>query len=299
MQRSYLLPLFAVASLAIAVVVILVDNRQAETRPPANQPAESPYSNYVAGSGVVEAVAGNIDIGSPVSGIVTEIYANVGDRVKAGDALFRIDDRDLQAQLVTALATEELAKTVVQKPEHRLQFLSKLQQSDASAVNARDLSDLRDDLAEARAALALAKAQVEQIRTEISLHTIHAPADGQILQLHARLGEYAEATSSSSPLLLFGRDDTLWVRVDIDESVIWRFRPGSKAVAYVRGNAAEAIPLQFEYVEPYVVARQSLTGGSTERTDTRVLQVLFSFTLLDRPIYVGQMLDVFIEVMEP
>ncbi len=40
--------------------------------------------------------------------------------------------------------------------------------------------------------------------------------------------------------------------------------------------------------------KKSLTGDSTERVDTRVLQVIFSFTRGDRLIYIGQQMDVFI-----
>ena len=47
--------------------------------------------------------------------------------------------------------------------------------------------------------------------------------------------------------------------------------------------------------EPYVVPKKSLTGGSTERVDTRVLQALYSFDHGQLPAYVGQQVDVFIE----
>ena len=40
------------------------------------------------------------------------------------------------------------------------------------------------------------------------------------------------------------------------------------------------------------------TGDSSERVDTRVLQVIFSFDRGDLPIQVGQQMDVFIEVTE-
>jgi len=295
MKRNYLLPMIAVVGVAIAVVVIIDNNRPTERRPLVIEPPESPYASHVVGAGIVEAVAGNIDIGTPVSGIVTDIHVEVGDQVKAGDPLFKIDDRDLQAALLTAIATSDLARTAAQKPEHRLEYLTKLQQSDADAVSVSELSDLQDDLAEARAAYALSKAQVDQIQTEITRHTIRAPADGEILQLHTRVGEFAAAASSPLPVLIFGRDDTLWVRVDIDESVIWRLQPGADAVAFVRGNSESEMPLQFEYTEPYVVPKQSLTGQSTERTDVRVLQVLYSFKTVQRSIFVGQQLDVFIE----
>jgi hypothetical protein len=38
-----------------------------------------------------------------------------------------------------------------------------------------------------------------------------------------------------------------------------------------------------------------LTGDSTERVDTRVLQALYSFDRATLPAYVGQQMDVFIE----
>jgi HlyD family secretion protein len=48
-------------------------------------------------------------------------------------------------------------------------------------------------------------------------------------------------------------------------------------------------------VEPYVTPKTSLTGSSTERVDTRVLQVIYSFPPHALPAFVGQQLDVFIE----
>jgi hypothetical protein len=49
-------------------------------------------------------------------------------------------------------------------------------------------------------------------------------------------------------------------------------------------------------VEPYVVPKVSLTGSSTERVDTRVLQVIYSFECpKDRPVYVGQQVDLFVK----
>jgi hypothetical protein len=46
--------------------------------------------------------------------------------------------------------------------------------------------------------------------------------------------------------------------------------------------------------EPYVVPKKSLTGDSTERVDTRVLQVIYRFKDRKAPFRVGQQMDVFI-----
>jgi len=47
--------------------------------------------------------------------------------------------------------------------------------------------------------------------------------------------------------------------------------------------------------EPFVIPKKSLTGDSTERVDTRVLQVIFRVERDDLPLFVGQQLDVFID----
>ncbi|MFM9147584.1 MAG: hypothetical protein ACKORI_05600, partial [Verrucomicrobiota bacterium] len=57
-----------------------------------------------------------------------------------------------------------------------------------------------------------------------------------------------------------------------------------------------AIPLKFVRIEPFVVPKVSLTGGSVERVDTRVLQVIYQFERpADRSVFVGQQMDVFID----
>ena len=63
----------------------------------------------------------------------------------------------------------------------------------------------------------------------------------------------------------------------------------------MRGDPSRHVALKFERIEPYVVPKTALTGGSTERIDTRVLQVIYSFDNAMLPIHIGQTVDVFIE----
>src|SRR5207248_9386056 len=97
-----------------------------------------------------------------------------------------------------------------------------------------------------------------------------------------------------TPLIVLSDIDTMFVRIDVDENDAWRFKASAKAIAYVRGNRDLTTPINFYRVEPYVIPKKSLTGESTERVDTRVLQVLYSFASTDLPVYVGQQMDVFI-----
>jgi len=164
-----------------------------------------------------------------------------------------------------------------------------------SSISEVEMTNRRFDTAINEAVLGSASAQVEQIKIEIERRTIRAPVSGRILQIKTRLGEFAPTGALSTPLMLLGDDTRLHIRVDVDENDAWRVRPGAPATAFVRGNPDLKTSLQFERFEPYVVPKLSFTGESTERTDTRVLQAIYSFDPAALPIYVGQQMDVFIE----
>src|SRR5207248_6315818 len=124
---------------------------------------------------------------------------------------------------------------------------------------------------------------------------VRAPIDATVLQVNLRPGEFV-GTPPNQPLVVLGDIDQLHVRVDIDENDIHRFRPGGRALAALRGDPRQTFPLRFVRVEPFVIPKKALTGDNTERVDTRVLQVVYAIDAADAPLYVGQQLDVFLEV---
>lgn len=151
------------------------------------------------------------------------------------------------------------------------------------------------DLAVAKAQIVQAEAQAEATRVEIERLAVRAPVAAQVLQVKVRKGESAATGALATPLMVLGTTAVLHVRVDIDEHDGWRVRQGSVAEGHVRGNPDQHTALRFVRFEPYVVPKRSLTGDSTERVDTRVLQVLYAFDRGTVPVYVGQQMDVFIE----
>jgi len=155
------------------------------------------------------------------------------------------------------------------------------------------------DVAVARSEVAQAEAQVKQATTNIERLTMTAPMDGIVLQKKVRVGQFAQCGPSSEPLMIMGGGKYLNIRADIDESDAWRVRPNTTAVAYVRGDTRQKIPVEFVRFEPYVVPKKSLTGDSTERVDTRVLQVIYRIRDEKTPVYVGQQMDIYIEASIP
>jgi len=323
MIRKYVLPLLAVAGLAIAIVMVILGNRTAPANQTVLKSTSTPFVSYVFGPGIVEASTENIAIGTPVSGIVTAIYVKWGDRVKSGAPLFKVDTRDLEsqlppasskvkeaeAQLLAATAKVNESQATVAKAEYRLKVGENLEPG--VSISAEELSNRHFDVGINKAILASSEAQIEQINAqiastkaqvgqierEIELRTVRAPVSGRILQMKTRLGEYAQSGVLSTPLMLLGDDTRLHVRVDIDENDAWRFQPCASAMASVRGNPEIKTPLQYVRTDPDVIPKVTLTGDTTQRTDTRVLQVIYSFDPASLPLYVGQLMDVFIEAV--
>jgi HlyD family secretion protein len=93
------LPILALAMIAFAIKYMAEAGEKMPELPPPVQPAENPFPHTVAGAGMVEPQTENIAVGSPMPGIVVEVLVNVGQRVKAGAPLFRLDDRQLKAEL--------------------------------------------------------------------------------------------------------------------------------------------------------------------------------------------------------
>jgi HlyD family secretion protein len=153
----------------------------------------------------------------------------------------------------------------------------------------------KEDIEIARAAVQLSESQVESIKTNLERLIVRAPMDGEVLQLNVRLGQFA-AMTWKEPMIVLGDSKRLHVRIDIDEPELLYFSRGAAAVATLKGRPNIRFPLNFVYVEPYVIPKQSLTGNNSERVDQRVLQVIYELPE-DRPldVYIGQQMDVYMK----
>jgi HlyD family secretion protein len=350
MSRKILLPVVALAMLGFAVFHVVKAQQQPPKATPPIEPSRTPYHGTIAGGGVVEARSENIAIGSHLSGVIAEVFVKVNQAVygpssmSPGTPLFRLDDRQLQAELHVRQANLSAARVNLAKLENmprreeipplearvresdallndaKDQYVRAQQLQKTRAMGEEDVIHRRNSVAVAEAQLAKAVADlnllnkgawsrdkeiaeasvaqaaalVRQTQVELERLTVYAPIDGVVLQRNVRPGEYVGVPPSQA-LLVIGDLSKLYVRIDVDESDLPRFRPGLKGRASPRGSPGADIPLTFVRVEPFVVPKKSLTGAGTERVDTRVLQVIYAADAATSNLYVGQQLDVYLD----
>jgi HlyD family secretion protein len=311
MITKYLLPLLALIGFAFGVLSVMQGNTPTPVSEPVAEPTDSPFKTFITGAGIVEARSRNLSVGTPLSGIVTKLVVAVGDQVTEGMPLFYLDDREAQADFKRSQAAVIKAKASLAEAEARLvdaRTLRRLIESvtDKRAVSTEEVDRRRNaeliakaNVQSARAGILEAEAGLAAVKTTLDRLVVRAPIAGEVLQVNIRPGEFAQSgTISNNPLMVLGQLDVLHIRVDIDENDAWRYDKNGKAIAYLRGNRRFKADLNLAYVEPYVVPKKSLTGDSTERVDTRVLQALYRFERNQIPAYVGQQMDVYIEASE-
>lgn len=298
------------ALVGIIFAVIFTNTLGSPPAPKPNQlslPPSTPYANTVSGTGLVEANSRNINVGTHLSGIISEVYVSEGQSVKKGDMLFKLDDRAALAELdvkdkqvKVAEAMLQTAKVDVADEGDQLKRTDKMQTGLVVSENQQQRRRYASRRAQAnvmRAEADIASARAELGAAEVALDklSVYAPVDGRVLKVRVRPGEFVLAGTTAAAPVLMGSDTPLYLRVAIDENDLWRFDSKSKASAVLRSNKEISFPLKFIRVEPYVQPKQNLTGDMNERVDTRVLEVIYAIEGNSSAIFIGQQLDVFIE----
>ena len=142
----------------------------------------------IAGAGLIEARTENIKVGSPLPGVVIEVLVDVGDQVRSGEPLFRLDDRQIlaelhvrKAQLASAQATlaqiEELPR-----PEEIPPSEARVRRAEADVVAQRDLLERREKLFVHRAVPEEEVIQRRQSLTSATEALLQAKAEDQLLK---------------------------------------------------------------------------------------------------------------------
>jgi multidrug efflux pump subunit AcrA (membrane-fusion protein) len=280
------------------------------TKEPPKATGELANGERVAGSGIVEPASEIIDIGAALSGLVTDLRVQPGDRVGQGQPLFTVDDRAVRAQLREAEAAIREARAAIgeaQTARSTAQQQLALYQSlsDPAAVSRSEVIRVEGEARAAAARLELARARLSasearaaSARTELGRLTVRAPIAGEILAVNIRTGEYVSTMGggNSAPFIQMGQTSPLHIRVDIDETEATRVQLGSDAIVSPRGAAEIRVDATFVRAEPLVVPKRSLTNSAAERVDVRVLQIIYALPAdaANKGFRVGQQIDAFI-----
>ncbi|MGE4552832.1 MAG: efflux RND transporter periplasmic adaptor subunit [Desulfovibrionaceae bacterium] len=168
-------------------------------------------------TGIVKAQVGaQVKIGARATGVLTRVAVKVGDRVKAGDLVAEIDDRELRSKIAEARARWELAQAKAVRAAKELgrkkTLVSKGLDSQSNLDQA--IEDARVTTADAAAS----QAALEVLEVQLSYYKIYAPMDGVVSQVAAQEGETVVSGLQVSNLITVLDPGRLEMWVYVDES---------------------------------------------------------------------------------
>lgn len=173
-----------------------------------NQTLQSTYPATLRGRQAVE-------IRPQVSGTITQICINEGDAVRRGQTLFIIDQVPYKAALETALANVKSAEAKLQTA--KLTADSKEALYKEKVVSDFDRQTARNQLLEAEAALAQAKAEETNARNNFSYTEVKSPVDGVAGMIPYRVGALV-SSSITEPLVTVSDDAEIYAYFSMAES---------------------------------------------------------------------------------
>lgn len=222
------------------------------------------------------------DVGAEIGGSVVEVPARTGAKVRAGDALLRIDPRSAGGELLVAQARLEQQRSTVERANAELaeaiDLLTRLR-SITDGVAERTLvaaetraQQARAAVAEAKAGLGMQQAEIGRQRTHNEKHVIRAPFDGVVVALYVDPGDVAVPGQVVARVIT----EDYYVRFALPPDDTASRTPG--LAVRVRLPSGEALAAEVTDVQPevdaaaqLVFARARLAGGTSAEAAHRLI----------------------------
>lgn len=195
--------------------------------------------------GVVEAVHQS-SVAAQVDGAVTAIEVKVGDKVKTGQVLARIDARAAEQNAGASEAQVRSAQALLDVARQDYQRQQQLFQKHYISLAALERAESQFKAAQAQSQAQLAQAGAA--RTQSGLHVLRAPFSGVVAEIPAQLGEMA---MPGKTLLVIYEPGALRVTAAVPQSALAPSLAGLKievpglpeAQRWFGGEQAQVLPL--------------------------------------------------------
>ena len=167
-------------------------------------------------------------IGAEAGGLrLNEVLVNVGDQVRKGQLLARLQSDTLRADLAQTHASLAEAEALLDEAGANAERARKLQPS--GAMSTQQITQLLTAEQTARARVAVLQAKIKADEVRLSQTEVKAPDDGSI---SARLATVGAVVQGGEQLFRLIRGNRLEWRAEVPSSVLKRLKPGMTATIF-------------------------------------------------------------------
>ena len=165
-------------------------------------------------------------VSSKGTGVLVYLGVVEGDKVKKGQIIARLDDRDIVAQLDEAKSSLQLNK--VQLTEVENNFNREKELFDRGLSSQQSLDKAESVYKSLLANISIAEARIRAAEVALENMIIRAPFDGTVLTKNAEVGEivapFGASTTSRAAVVTIADMNSLMVETDVSESNIEKIK---------------------------------------------------------------------------
>jgi HlyD family secretion protein len=181
----------------------------------------------VTATGTLSAVT-TVQIGSQVSGVIAQLYADFNSQVKKGQLLAELDPTPFQQQVEQRRADVTRAQVAVS--DARLKYDRERRLMEAGLTAQAEVESAKAAYDSARAQVQQATASLSQAQTNLKYTRIASPTDGVVVDKQYEVGQTVAASFQAPTLFEIAQDLTkMQVQADVDQSDIGRIQVGQVA----------------------------------------------------------------------
>jgi RND family efflux transporter MFP subunit len=242
----------------------------AEAPPPpatVSQPVVRTVTDYDEYEGRIAAIP-KVELRARVRGHLTKVNFEAGQRVKAGDLLYEIDDRTYQAALGAAQAKEKAAEAALEfaKAEYnRTRYLAS-----KGAASREEMESWAAKESVAKGDVLKEQAAVKEAQLDVDFCRVTAPISGKISRTLVDVGNLVNGRGGETLLTTLVSVEPMYVYLNVDERSLLRYRRN----ALKGGEAAGNQPSFKELKIPFSLALEGETDcphkGVLDFADNRV-----------------------------
>lgn len=228
-----------------------------------------------------------VDVGAQVSGQITKLYVQIGDKVKAGDLIAQIDkdkqqnDLDItKAQLASTKANLESKKVALEIASSQYQREQKLYSNKATSLE--NLETLKNNFYGLKASVADLNAQVVQLEItlknaekDLGYTTITAPMDGIIINVAVDEGQTVNANQSTPTIVKIANLDEMEIRMEIAEADVSKIKVGTAVKFSILNDPEKKYEAKISSIDPANTttsdAKSNSSNSSTSSSSTSAI----------------------------
>jgi HlyD family secretion protein len=191
----------------------------------------------VASTGTMQATE-TVEVGTQVSGLLSEIRVDFNDRVEEGDLLARIDPTILQQEVRSAEANLARSQAELDQSLRDLARATELVQAKAATTSEFESAQYKHDVASA--SFEQAQVSLDRARRNLEYTEIRAPIDGVVIERAVEVGQTVAASMSAPVLFILAGDlGKMEILASVDESDIGLIHQGQEVQFTVQAYPEE------------------------------------------------------------